>query len=117
VARAPKPGSPKPEHDVVILVDGERYPFTIKDMTALDVGALRRATNMTSTELFAAAAKPESRDIDVVAALVWLSRRQNGEPNLSYIDGVTGITHGTEMRFVESEPVQAEALVDQNPSL
>lgn len=99
MARAPKPGTTRPTEaaGIVVVVDGVPHPFNVSEMSARDVGDLRRATGMSSKSLLIAAAS--DIDIDIVASLVWLSRRQNGEPKLAYEDVADVMTHDTALSF------------------
>lgn len=65
-----------------ISVDGKVYTVRQGDLTSLDTMALRRETGYSFMGLLKAfQADP---DIDLIAALVWLSRRIDGEVMLGY---------------------------------
>ncbi len=65
-----------------VKVEGTSYRLFKSRMTAVDIGDLRRSTGLTLASLLLALS--EEFDIDVIAAVMWLSRRQNGEPKLTY---------------------------------
>jgi hypothetical protein len=92
MATAPKPGSTREPRVVLVTVNGETYPFSPDEISAVDAASLRKATGMSLRSVLDSATKDP--DIDVVAALLWLSRRQNGEPNLPY-DAVAAEVHYT----------------------
>lgn len=76
---------------VTIKVDGRPYTLRVDEVCAIDAAALRRATGMSLRSLIEASnADP---DIDVIAALVWLARRQTGEPNLTFDDAARSISY------------------------
>lgn len=86
---------------LAIVVDDRTYSLRLGSLTAADAQALRRATGMSLRAVVEAAA--EDPDIDVFAALVWLSRRAAGERALAY-EAVAGeITY--ESSFGTAEPV------------
>lgn len=93
MAKAPRPGSTTDQPEIVVVIDGEKYPFRLSEITARDSGALRSATGM-SLRAIMSAAKTDP-DIDVIAALVWLSRRQHGEKTLAYDDVAAEIGYDT----------------------
>ena len=65
-----------------VRYDGTVYEIRAGDLTALDTLALRRETGFTFGRLMNL--DPDDFDIDVVAAIVWLCRRQAGENTLRY---------------------------------
>lgn len=60
----------------VVDLGDEQVTFRMADVTALDVGALRKVAGMSVSEAILLASAGE---IDGVAALIWLARRQAGE--------------------------------------
>lgn len=84
-----------------IKVDGVEYTVREGDMTSLDTMALRRETGMSFVGLMQAFIS--SPDIDLVAGLVWLSRRIAGEQMLSYAEVATQIGYDVDIE-VMGEP-------------
>lgn len=79
---------------ITITVDGVSSVFRPSEVSALHAGELRKATGMSlSGVLTAATADP---DLDVLAALVWLARRQAGEA-VTYAEVAGGITYGSKI--------------------
>lgn len=68
---------PNPHPTLTIDVNGKRYTMRTSEMTARDAAMLRKQTGMSARLLLSAAATDP--DIDVIAAIVWLARRQTGE--------------------------------------
>lgn len=67
-------------------IDGTKYQITTGDLSALDVRELRKQTGYSFSNLLALLFSEDS-DIDVIAAVLWLARRVNGdEPNLSFAE-------------------------------
>lgn len=64
--------------DIVLTVDGERLVVRTGEVSAEDAAAMRRETGMSLQSVLRAAT--EDPDVDVIAALVWLARRQAGTP-------------------------------------
>lgn len=81
MAKAPPPGG-KTAGEITIIVDGTKHPVRVDEITARDTGDLRRATGSSLKTVLRSMSN--DMDIDTIAALVWLSRRQNGEPHLDY---------------------------------
>ena len=86
---------------VVISVDGTTYTVREADLTSLDTMALRRETGMSFIGLMQAFG--ESPDIDLIAALVWLARRSEGERMLAYADVAKDINYQSDF---DVEPVE-----------
>jgi len=78
---------------ITITADGKKYPLSVGDVTSLDVVALRRATGMGVRALVGAAATDP--DIDVIAAIVWLSRRSQGERALRFEEVAADLSYDT----------------------
>jgi hypothetical protein len=97
---APQRGKSKTKDtapDFIVVVDGDEYPIHLNEISAFDATGLRHATGMSVagvlSQLFSDGG---DADIDLVAALVWLSRRQQGEQPLSYEKVARGITYEAE---------------------
>lgn len=92
---------------VSVNVDGTVYTVTQGEMTSQLVMHLRRETGYSFRGLLVAAAKDP--DIDVVAALVWLARRQSGELLLSFDEVAEDIGYDSDIDLVEPEADPPEA--------
>lgn len=93
---------------VSITVDGEVYTVRQGEMTAQLVMHLRKETGYSFRGLLVAAA--QDPDIDVIAALVWLARRQDGEALLSFDDVAAQIDYTVDVDLAEaSEDGRPEA--------
>lgn len=95
MATAPRPGGSKTDElTITVKVDGD--PFTVRpnEVSAKMVGQLRRVTGFSLQSLMAAAG--EEPDLDVIAALVWLARRQQGE-NVSYDKIADSLTYESDI--------------------
>lgn len=97
MAKAPRPGTTGDKPETTLILDGVKYPFRLAEVTARDSGALRKACGISLRA--AVAALKDDPDIDIIAALVWLSRRQNGEPNVSYDEVAEAIGYDTEFAY------------------
>lgn len=83
-APTPRPAPPdRPEVDIVGIVDHNEYPLRMRELTSRDVGELRASADATTRDIWAAIYDNDA-SIDTIAQVVWLSRRQNGEPTLPY---------------------------------
>lgn len=69
---------------ISITIDERTYVVREGDITALDSRALRQEVGMTFPKIIAA--MQDDPDLDLVAALVWLARRLEGERNLAFDD-------------------------------
>lgn len=94
------PGPPRPtkkksadEFVIVVIADGKRYALRPNEIPAVDSAACRRATGMSARGLLEASRTDP--DIDTMAALIWLARRQAGEPYLAFEDVAASITYET----------------------
>ena len=81
-----------------IQVDGEVYTVREGDLTSHDIMALRRETGQSFVGLMQAFMS--SPDIDLVAALVWLSRRIGGEQMLSYMQVAIDIGYDVDVEIL-----------------
>lgn len=80
---------------LTITVDGEDYTVRQGDLTSLDVMALRRETGFSFRSLLESFQRDP--DVDLVAILVWLARRIDGEVMLSYAQVATEIGYDVEI--------------------
>jgi len=90
-------------HRVCLDVDGTQYVIGAKDLTALDVKAMREQLGYTYAGLVRRAAA--DMDIDIVAAIVWLSRRINGETDLTYAAVAAVMSYETTYDFVDAKDI------------
>ena len=89
-----------------ISVDGKVYTVRQGDLTSLDTMALRRETGYSFMGLLKAfQADP---DIDLIAALVWLSRRIDGEVMLGYGEVAGEIGYDVEIDVVGEAGEEAD---------
>lgn len=101
-AVAEQAAKPESEKAIVVVVNGVRYSLDPDEMNALDVADLRLATGMSFGRLMETLG--EDPDIDIIAAVVWLARRQHGEPKIKYRLVVQEINYLTELDFSENDP-------------
>ncbi|HUF98855.1 MAG TPA: hypothetical protein VMM60_12070 [Ilumatobacter sp.] len=87
---------------VSIAYDGKVYTVRAGDLTGLDSAALRRECGYSFAGLLKALTKDP--DIDLIAALVWLSRRTDGEKLLSYDEVAAEIGYDSDIEVVDTEP-------------
>ena len=104
-------GEKRSDVQLVAVIGGVEFPLRPRECTSADVAVLRKATDgQTITSLLADAFTPDAASIDTIAGVVWLSRRQNGEPTLSYewvADDITmaGLYDGLyELKLPDPEP-------------
>lgn len=84
------------------IVEGKTYSLTPKDMTALDVRALREQAGYSYNGLARQAAR--DMDVDILAAIVWMARRIDGERDLTYDEVAGSITHGMAWEITTDAP-------------
>lgn len=97
----PRPRKNSPAVVLRMTVDGTTHNLRVNEISALDAAALRRATGMSFAAVMRAA--QDDADIDVVAALIWLARRQNGEEHLTYETVAADLDYGAELDFEEAK--------------
>lgn len=86
---------------VTIIVDGVDYTVRQGDLTSLDTMALRRETGFSFRSLLASL--QQDPDVDLIAALMWLSRRTDGEQLLSYADVARDVGYDIDVDVREPE--------------
>lgn len=89
-----------------VKVHGQEYSVRLEDCTAKDVSDCRRETGVSLQDVFGQISS--SPDLDSVAALVWLARRQSGERELSFRAVALTINYGTEIEIVGDEEDEPE---------
>ncbi len=92
---------------LTIDVNGKRYTMRTSEMTARDSALLRKQTGMSARLLLAAAAKDP--DLDVVAAIVWLARRQAGEADVTFDEVAAEIGYDLDIQQVDDESEDEES--------
>jgi hypothetical protein len=92
---------------ISITLDDEVYTLAAKDMTALDVRELRQQTGYSYNSLSAAARA--DMDIDLLAAVVWMSRRIAGERDLDFSTVAAGINYTATYNISTQAEVDAKA--------
>lgn len=93
MATAPKPRKDTAATDeVTIGVDGQPYTLRLGEMTAALVRELRAETGRSFTT-FMGDLGGSDPDLDVIAVIVWLARRQAGE-TVTLADVEAGLTYG-----------------------
>jgi hypothetical protein len=113
-ARAKKRAAADRGPALTITVDGEVYSLVLKDMTALDVRALRAETGYSYNALARQAAA--DMDIDLLAAVVWMARRINGERDLTYDEVAAGIDYTADYTADSAAPDPPQATVGADDS-
>lgn len=91
----------KLDQGIRITYDGHVYEVRTGELNALDENALRRETGMTFDTLLS-----EARDnpgIDIIAMLIWLARRTNGEQMLRFATVAKDITRDSVEELFELE--------------
>lgn len=107
LARKQTPRSEQQRKDALneglsINVDGRVYTVRMGDLKSIDTMALRRATGYSFTGLMRAV--QSDPDIDLIAAIVWLARRTEGEKLLDYEAVASEIGYDVDIDIVDDEP-------------
>ena len=89
------------DEGVTIVVDGRKYTVTAGELTGLDVMALRKEVGMSFQGLIGAL--QTDADVDLIAALMWLARRLEGETTLAYADVAAQVGYDVEIEIDEPE--------------
>jgi hypothetical protein len=89
---------------ITVSVDGVKYSLFPQELSARDTTDVRRATGMSFRFLMEAAGKDP--DLDVVAAVVWLARRQAGE-SVTFDEVANAIGYDANIENV-TDPVEPE---------
>jgi hypothetical protein len=84
-----------------LVVNGTKYTVRIGDIHGILASQLRRETGYSFRGLMMAAAKDP--DIDIVAAIMWLSRRIDGEHMLAFEDVAEGLDYDADVELAEAD--------------
>lgn len=84
-----------------VRVEDDVYTLDLGACTALDASACRRATGMSLQSLLSAAATDP--DLDVVAAAIWLARRQDGEPTVSFEEVASELSYLDDWDYIDTD--------------
>lgn len=118
MATAPQPGASRraaaalDDIAITVVVDDVAHVFRPGEMSALDASALRKEAGMSLRSLLSQI--NDDPDLDVVAAIVWLARRQAGNP-ASFTEVAEAISYqstisaGDDAPAVEEDPDSPEA--------
>jgi|RhiMethySRZTD1v2_1073278.scaffolds.fasta_scaffold697804_2 hypothetical protein len=93
---------------LAIRVDGTVYTLRVGDMTALDDHALRTQYGMPFEGMVQAMAAGD-RALDLMAAIIWMARRTNGEELLTYAEVAAEIGFDVDISDVAEDEAKAEA--------
>lgn len=90
---------------------GQVYELKPDEVTAEDAKDFRREVGTALGAVFGGA---RDVDLDVIAGVIWIVRRKEGERTLKYHDVAGKLTYASEIRFPDAEPekdakAQAEA--------
>lgn len=107
VARKKAKAEAEASSELTIVVDGVKYPLRLDEFSAKDAGALRKACGLSIRGCIAAL--QTDPDLDIIAALVWLSRRQQGE-TVSYDEVAEELGYDSEVDYVANVDAADEDL-------
>lgn len=101
----------KKDEDVIAFkVDGERFVLRMKEISGLDAKHFRAGVGMTIAEamsLFAAAVGDDDAkvkvDLDLVAGLVFLAKRQAGNKTVKFDAVASDITYGSDVELGDDD--------------
>jgi hypothetical protein len=79
---------------ITVKVDGEPYTLHLADLGPLDTLAVRKEAGMSLRQVLANA--KDDPDIDIIAVIVWLARRHDGEAGLTLVKAAEGLTYSTD---------------------
>jgi hypothetical protein len=114
MARAPRPGAGKraaqQQNVYKVTLDGTTHFLRLGEVSAVETAELRRLTGFGLRHLgYVILSDP---DIDVIAAVVWLARRQAGERSLPLDQVARAITYDSE---IEVDVVDVKQAEDEEP--
>lgn len=100
MAGPPRPGKKSgTETTLRFRVDEREYVLRPDEINAIDANACRREVGVSVRALMQQA--QVDADIDVIAALVWLARRQGGEPSLAFRDVAAALTYDSDIDLID----------------
>jgi len=89
---------------VKVTHDGVDLEVGLNDYTAIDASDCRRATGRSVAQIMGSAGGGDL-DLDVTATVLWLARRRNGEPDVSWTDVAATVSGKRPVRLdVVEEP-------------
>jgi hypothetical protein len=83
--------------------DGVQHTWWWKNMTPYDSSAMRTQMGLSPMQLLHQL--ETAPDLDHAAAIIWMARRQNGEPELNYTEVADTITFGDDWRFISQQEI------------
>ncbi|WCO67872.1 hypothetical protein PO878_03930 [Iamia majanohamensis] len=99
---------------MTVTVDGDEHPILYGEITARQVAEVRQLFGM-SPRAFPRLIKEKMIDLPEVAAMVYLSHLQRGEP-VDIDTLLDQITFDSEVRVDAPEAVDADAVPDADPN-
>lgn len=119
MASAPATRRPDPQQEsppIQFSLDGKVYTLREEELTAKDIRELRNETRLGFAQ-HVMMMRAGAFDLDTIAALAWMARRQNGEPDLAFSEVEEGITYKTPFEEVvdqgDNDPEASGASSDQ----
>lgn len=88
---------------LVFTVDGKRHELNLEEITGRDAKEFRTTTGTAfrrAVTMFVTA--PDDVDIDIIAGIIWLARRQAGE-TVDYDAVLESVNYGTDFAAVAEE--------------
>lgn len=105
-----------PDEQIInIRIEDVRYTLRPARLTPLDARECRTQVGRSFAGILKEA--QDDPDIDTIAAIVWLARRQAGERKLSYVDVAKQITYESTIETDEVEPSTDDGEVFSDPEL
>lgn len=87
---------------IAVVVNGRRYAVRHGDLSAVDAMDLRRETGYSFVGLLNNMRRDP--DIDQIAAIMWLSRRIDGEVGLSYLEVAQDVDYDVDIEVADPGP-------------
>ena len=97
MAKAP-PVQRRADKPLRVGYDGRSWLLRFSEVTPRDVADLRKSTGM-SVQGVVAAASGGDLDLDIAAALIFLARRQSGEPRITFDAAIDGLSYDSEFTW------------------
>jgi len=98
-----RPTAKKTTATVTMQIDDVAYTLRPNEVNAVDEMALLRSTNLSVPGLLEMARDDDRRGIAVIAAFVWLARRQGGERDLTFNRVAEAITYDSDIDLLDEE--------------